>query len=401
MKMGVGGAASLLTRALAAAVDAYCHASAPVPSDEVGSELIALRGAIDRLEVHFSRLAAHHADSGAWEDEGFISPYHWLRNACHMASGQAVDRVHVGLELEHLPHSAAALARGEIGYAHLALIAETGRAVSDAGRAFDEGALLQLAKEKDVTRFRHACHHQRHAADPQGYAEDQAAEFEESYLQLQMRRDGGAWLKGSLDREGAAALKTALAPLTRRSGQDDRRTQEQRNAGALVELARHALDAGTIPGRPHLQVTASFETLAGHCGSAAGELELSLPIARPTVERLACDCSLTRVLLGPDSMIIDVGRTRRVVNGSRSRALKARDKGCRFPGCDRPASWTNAHHIVHWARGGTTDLDNLVLLCHRHHWMVHEGGWQLVQDDERGLLAIPPTEAFNQRVGSG
>ena len=394
MDLGEGGGASPL-RELAAAVDTYCHAALPANADEIGAELIALRGAVDRLEVRFSRLAAHHADSGAWEDEGFVSPYHWLRNACRLASGQAVDRVHVGLELEHLPHSAAALARGEIGYAHLALIAETARAVTDAGRDFDEQALLRLAREKDVTRFRHACHHQRHAADPHGYAADQAAEAEETYLELRMRRDGGAWLRGSLDREGAAALKSALGPLARRNGRDDSRSQEQRNAGALVELARHALDAGTIPGRPHLQVTASFETLAGHCGAAAGELELSLPIARATVERLACDCSLTRVLLGPDSMIIDVGRTRRVVNGSRSRALKARDKGCRFPGCDRPASWTNAHHVVHWARGGTTDLDNLVLLCHRHHWLVHEGGWQLVKRDDGTLLTLPPTADFN------
>ncbi len=100
-------------------------------------------------------------------------------------------------------------------------------------------------------------------------------------------------------------------------------------------------------------------------------------------------------MIDSDSMIIDVGRTRRVVNGSRSRALKARDKGCRFPGCDRPASWTNAHHIVHWARGGTTDLANLVLLCHRHHWMVHEGGWQLVKRDDGTLLTLPPTADFN------
>ena len=100
-------------------------------------------------------------------------------------------------------------------------------------------------------------------------------------------------------------------------------------------------------------------------------------------------------MIDSDSMIIDVGRTRRVVNGSRSRALKARDKGCRFPGCDRPASWTNAHHIVHWARGGTTDLDNLVLLCHRHHWMVHEGGWQLVKRDDGTVLTLPPTADFN------
>jgi hypothetical protein len=369
--------------------------------DALGEELITLRRTIDQLELRFSPLAARYALGGAWEVEGFLSPYHWLRNVCHMATMQAVDRVHVGLQLENLPQSAAALAEGEIGFAHLALIADTGKAVTEAGHPFDEEALLALAKEKDVTRFRHLCMHARHAADPAGYAEDSAVEFEESFLDLRLRRDGGAWLKGAVDREGAAALKEALGPLARRNGDDDNRTQEQRNAHALVELAHHALDAGTIPGRPHLQVTASFETLAGHCGSPAGELEFSPPICRATVERLACDCSLTRVILDSDSMVIDVGRTKRVVNGSRARALRARDKGCRFPGCDRPASWTNAHHLVHWARGGTTDLDNLVLLCHRHHWLVHEGGWQLVKRDDGGLLAIPPTTDFNRRISSG
>ena len=77
-------------------------------------------------------------------------------------------------------------------------------------------------------------------------------------------------------------------------------------------------------------------------------------------------------------MVIDVGRSKRVVSPSQRRALNVRDKGCRFPGCDRPATWTSGHHLVHWIKGGGTDLPNLVLLCYRHHWMVHEGGWQLV-----------------------
>jgi hypothetical protein len=97
-------------------------------------------------------------------------------------------------------------------------------------------------------------------------------------------------------------------------------------------------------------------------------------------------------------MVIDVGRTKRVVNGSRLRALRARDQHCRWPGCDRPSSWTNAHHLVHWARGGTSDLKNLVLLCHRHHWLVHEGGWRLARTEEGGLMTIPPVAAFNNRV---
>jgi len=313
-----------------------------------------------------------------------------------MATGQAMDRVHVGLDLNELPKSEAALARGEIGFTHLALIAETGAAITGAGRTFDEAALLAQAREKDVTRFRHACHHLRHAADPTGFEAEQVDEYEESFLELRLRGDGGAWLKGALDREGAAALRSALGPLSRRNGADDHRAQDQRNAHALVELARHALDAETIPGRPHLQVTASFETLAGHVGAPAGELEFSPPISGATVERLACDCTLTRVLLDSDSIVIDVGRSRRIVSGSRTRALHARDGGCRFPGYDRPASWTNAHHLVHWAHGGTTDLANLVLLCHRHHWLVHEGGWQLVRGEEPNtFLAIPPVPGLS------
>ncbi|TME55955.1 MAG: DUF222 domain-containing protein, partial [Chloroflexi bacterium] len=100
------------------------------------------------------------------------------------------------------------------------------------------------------------------------------------------------------------------------------------------------------------------------------------------VERLACDCSVTRILLGSDSTVIDVGRSKRTVSGPTRRALNARDGHCRWPGCDRPATWSAAHHVVHWIHDGSTNLDNLILLCHRHHWLVHEGGWQLVRSDD-------------------
>ncbi|HEY4887538.1 MAG TPA: HNH endonuclease signature motif containing protein, partial [Candidatus Dormibacteraeota bacterium] len=86
--------------------------------------------------------------------------------------------------------------------------------------------------------------------------------------------------------------------------------------------------------------------------------------------------------------------SKRVVSEPGRRALKARDGSCRWPGCDRPASWSAAHHVVHWIRGGTTDLDNLILLCHRHHWMVHEGNWQIVRGEDGRMLTIPPTVTF-------
>ena len=130
-------------------------------------------------------------------------------------------------------------------------------------------------------------------------------------------------------------------------------------------------------------------------------MEFSLPISSKAVERLACDCSVTRILLGSDSTVIDVGRSKRTVSGPARRALDARDGHCQWPGgCDRPAKWSAAHHVVHWIHGGSTDLDNLVLLCHRHHWLVHEGKWQLVRSDDRRMLAIPPATEF-QRLARG
>jgi hypothetical protein len=98
--------------------------------------------------------------------------------------------------------------------------------------------------------------------------------------------------------------------------------------------------------------------------------------------------------LGADSAVIDAGRAKRVVSGGTRRLLEARDKFCRWPGCERPASWTAAHHIIHWAQGGKTDLSNLVLLCRHHHWMVHEAGWRLSLSPDGRVLAVPPETDF-------
>jgi hypothetical protein len=200
-------------------------------------------------------------------------------------------------------------------------------------------------------------------------------------------------------------LRTAYEPLARRNGKDDDRKRERRLADAVVELARRSLDNALVPQhgsvRPHLQVTTTLETLIQRAGAPAADLAFSLPISAKAVERMACDCSVTRVLLGADSAVIDVGRSKRVITPPQSRALKARDKGCRFPGCDRPATWTSGHHLVHWIRGGPTDLPNLVLLCFRHHWMVHEGRWQLVKTDDGKMLAIPPQLDLHQQLAGG
>ena len=95
-----------------------------------------------------------------------------------------------------------------------------------------------------------------------------------------------------------------------------------------------------------------------------------------------------------DSVVVDVGRATRSISPATRRALQVRDRGCRWPGCDRPVGWSTPHHIEFWSRGGATDLGNLVLLCHFHHRMVHEGEWQVLRVGDE-VHVIPPERLAN------
>ncbi|TMB47146.1 MAG: DUF222 domain-containing protein [Chloroflexi bacterium] len=362
---------------------------------------------IDLIQLRFSEMAAAFAGTDEYDVQGSVSPIHWIRLNCHVGGGAAGDRVAVGEQLGHMPESGEAMAGGEIGFAHLALIARTATALAESGsnKEFDETHLLEKAKRFSVGRFRNFCHHQRHADDPEGYAAEQARGVDARSLTLSSGESGMVWVRGVLDPEGGAALRTALEPLAKRNSKGDDRKLDRRFADALVELAGYSLDNGLVPRRatqrPHLQVTTTLETLLQRAGAPAADLEFSLPISAASVERLACDCNVTRILLGADSQVIDVGRSKRVISPAQRRALNVRDKGCRWPGCDRPASYASGHHLVHWTRGGPTDLDNLALLCLRHHWLAHEGKWQLVKTEGGEIFAVPPQMDLFRQLARG
>lgn len=383
-------------RDLVAAIDRFCRRDkAGRDGREIETELVELRQARDRLDLEFSETAADFAATSLAERDGWISSIEWIRHNCLMGSHAAAERVCVGERMRGLPQAVAAVENGEIGFAHLALMARTAAALDDSetSQVFDETPLLEKAREFSVGRFRHLCQHARHANDPKGYAATEVEAVEARKLELNSGEDGWVFVRGVLDAAGGATLRTALEPMARRSGAGDDRHRDRRMADALVELALIGLDTGAVPQRAsqraHLQVTASLETLLGVAGASAAELEFSMPISARMVERLACDATVTRVLVGAESAIVDVGRAQRVVPGATRRALNVRDQHCQWPGCERPASWSAAHHLLHWCRGGRTDLSNLVLLCHRHHWMVHEGGWQIARDATGRILTVP------------
>ena len=361
----------------------------------LGMELMRLARERDLIDLRFSLVAAEFAATDHYDQEGFISPIDWIRFNCHMTSNAAADRVAVGERLGELTESTDAMVSGRIGFAHMTVMARTANAL---GTRFNEGALIDKALENSPGKFHHICRHYRHAADRKGYEAEQAELVENRWLSLSSVEDGSLLISGVLDPVGGAALRTALEPLARKSGAHDDRKRDRRLADALVDLSTHALDNGLVPQsasqRTHLQVTTSLETLLGLEGAPAADMEFSLPISSKTVERLACDCSVTRILLGSDSMVIDVGRAKRTISGPARKALNVRDRGCTWPGCERSATWSEGHHLHHWIRGGTNEPPNLTLLCRRHHWMVHEGNWQIVRGDDGRMVTIPPTVTF-------
>ena len=374
------------------AVERLLERSRPkLSSYDQSQELIRLRHAADLLELAFSREAAVFAASDEFDAQGFVSPVQWIRQECGMTGHAAVAAITVGEQERALPQSTQALRSGDLSFSHLALLASTAAAIKESPKAqFDEASLLRKALAHTLSRFRRECTHARHAADAKRFLEEQKQMSDWRRVELLPCEDGAVVLRGFLDPIGGATLRTALEPLARRLGADDTRTREHRWADALVELAGHG-------GRAQLQVTTSLETLRGLDGAPAGELEFCAPIAAATVQRLACDASVSRVVLGPDSAVLDVGRTRRVPSTAIRRALRARDRGCVWPGCERPVSWTAPHHLRHWANGGGTNLENLALVCHRHHWKVHEGGWQLVRTGDR-VVTVPPLPEFSHRT---
>jgi hypothetical protein len=361
-----------------------------VSNDRLRHRLLERRRVIDLQEVAFAREAAEFAASDAWDEDGSVSAIDWIRFNCHMTAGAAANAIAVGEALPRLAESHQAVVDCEIGFAHLAVMARTADAL---GERFDEKVLVEKAKENSPGKFFYICHHARHAADPKTYAAEQAEQVEQRRLKLSRWMDGSLLISGQLDPVGGAAFLTRLAPLARRSGANDYRDQDQRNADALVELASGGGSQAQI------QVTSSLETLLALAGAPAAEMEHSLPVSSKTIERLACDSSIARVLLNSESLVIDVGRSKRVVSEPARRALAARDGHCRWPDCDRPASRSAAHHVVHWIHGGSTDLDNLILLCHRHHWMVHEGNWQIVRGEDDRMLTVPPLITFGPPRG--
>jgi hypothetical protein len=172
-----------------------------------------------------------------------------------------------------------------------------------------------------------------------------------------------------------AAIDGLAAPLTTPDAEPDPRTVDQRRGQALVEVCRRALATRSAGSAAKATVLVAIPVTAlrdrSRPGVVVGGVDDGELLGPETVRRLACDGSVGLAVLDREGYVVDVGRTERYFTHHQLRALYLRDRHCTFPGCRTPGAWCDAHHVVHWADGGATNLDNGALLCGRHHTIVH------------------------------
>jgi hypothetical protein len=370
--------------------------AAAQPADHLGELIIQCRKAIHRLEAASAEATRRFEKSGAYKADGALGMVPWLQNNAKLAGNDAAQHVKVARQLEELPRTEEALARGEIGYGHALAMAVTAEHVGTAAVRSAEATLLKSAETMDAGRFVTVVKSFEHEVNAEAALAEANWAHDHRYLVISGPFGGLARIEGQLVPEAAATIRAAMEPFLKPS-KNDERSAGQRAHDALVEVCHRVAAGGadSSGSTPLLIVTTSMDTLAGIEGAPAGKLELGGTIPSETVRRLACDAAITRIT-GLGQAEHEATRASRTTPPATKRVLVARDKGCVFPGCDRPSTWCQSHHLKFWADSGPTKLDNLALLCRAHHRKVHEERWRLERKNGR-WLATPPARTVTPR----
>jgi hypothetical protein len=366
-----------------------------LPDARLEEDFLELHRRLERLEVERLRRLAAIDRRKLYARDGHLSAASWLVGALRLAWGTAREQVRMARGLEQMPETRQALSTGDVSLSSARTLVGA-RNIDPVAFSRAEAELVEAARihsSRDLERIA-AFWRERVAHDgPLGREETLRARRR---LHASVTFAGMVRIDGDLDPETGETVLTALSAVLdaeARSGSADERTPAQRRADALGEICRESLDlAGRqVAGeRPHVTVTVAGGDLAA-TGPGVAELDHLGPVDVEVARRVSCDASVMRVVMAAPSEPLDVGRRTPVVPSGLRRAVIVRDRVCRFPGCDRPHPWCDAHHVVHWADGGTTELPNLLLLCRRHHRTVHDraGGFRLEMLDGRPVFTRP------------
>jgi hypothetical protein len=237
-----------------------------------------------------------------------------------------------------------------------------------------EDRLVDVVENLGVTDTRRAIEYWRQTVDGPGTIRDQLEQMGLRGVSASESLGGMIRVDGWMTTTAGLAFLAAIDALMPPPLPGDTRTPRQRRHDAIEDLARHYLEHGDTPTvggeKPHINLVCDLPALQGIAGGLH-ETENGHVITVQELRALACDCSLSRIVFGPEGEIIDVGRRTRVWTAAQRRAIIARDRHCTWPGCDRGPRWCDVHHLKHWANRGNTDVVNGKLRCRFHHVLTH------------------------------
>ena len=357
------------------------------------------RERIQKLEDGITELSAHiHAatyrllemireydECKGWSQPGLRSCAHWLNWKCGISLGAAREKVRVAHALENLPLITKAFREGRVSFSKV-------RAVTRVATPENEDYLMMIARHGTAAHVERLVRHYRGVERSEALRkENQRHDFRE--LRIYPIEDGSYILKGRLTPEQGALLKKALeygmdedfeeqknVPAETSDEKNPTPNFAARRADALVRMAEAYLSGSSKQSeggdRYLVNIHTDADTLKADGEGAEAEIEDCGCVPAETARRVSCDAGVVHWLVNTEGEPLNVGRKTRTIPPAIRRALKRRDGGCRFPGCTC-TRFVDAHHIRHWADGGETSMENLVLLCRHHHRLVHEGGFNV------------------------
>jgi hypothetical protein len=362
---------------------------------ELEDQIIELAGHLNAANYRFLSLLAEFDRRKGWNCRATRDCAHWLNWKCGINLGAAREKVRTAHALEKLPLTSAAMARGELSYSNV-------RAITRVATPENEYYFVGIA-------LHGTAHHVETLVRAYRRSEEQELSRErQQQLHREVRyywdNDGSLVLKARLPASvGALVLKAMESavpeiPLPERTELGDRPTWSHTRADALAVIFEsflaHGAEAMNGGERHQVVVHVSAETLRTGGGDRC-EIEDGPAVAAETARRLACDASVVAIVENEKGEPLNVGRKTRSIPPALQRALTARDRGCRFPGCTHK-KYTDAHHIKHWAKGGETKMSNLVTLCRFHHRKVHEGEVIVQVLDDGAIRFVQPNgESFD------
>jgi len=354
-------------------------------SEALGDEITELFGFITAATYELLVLIREFDQQKLWELDGVCSCAHWLNWKCGIGMNAAREKVRVASALAELPKISKAFSNGEISYSKA-------RAMTRVATPGNENFLMNIARHGTAYHVETVVRGYRRAKTLND-VESSNKQFRCRSLDYHYDDDGSLVIKGRLPAEVGAMLINALDKAVERADNErdvsaetpveSRPSFATRRAEALARIAESYLESGdqssSSADRYQVMVHVSAETLTADVSAetsekGSGYIEDGPHVSAETSKRLCCDTSISRLVEDKNGAPLTIGRKSRVIPPPMRRALRARDRGCRFPGCTH-TFFIDGHHIRHWSDSGETSLDNLVLLCRRHHRLVHEGGF--------------------------